>query len=303
MPYGDDEQRSAGARDALRHHRFGWYRPLVMSSEHAAEVSAGERFAFGKNWQRFLTRLTEDRIRQAEQSLCRMLSVQNLDDQRVLDAGSGSGLFSLAARRLGATVVSFDFDPDSVACANELKHRYCPNDSQWDIAQGSVLDERYLASLGRFDVVYSWGVLHHTGRMHQAIANVAACVAPSGRLFIAIYNDQGWVSRYWLAVKRLYNRNAIGRWLVVALHAPYLFALRWVVRAATGRSLERGMALWRDMIDWLGGYPFEVAKPEAILNALRGRGFVLEVLKTCGGRMGCNEFVFRRTADDDELPR
>lgn len=274
-----------------------------MSLQHAEEIRTGRRFAFGKNWARFLTGLDDGKIRQAQQSLCSMLDVSSLNGKRFLDAGSGSGLFSLAARRLGATVVSFDYDPESVACTSELKRRYSADDSQWSVAQGSVLDTDYLATLGLFDVVYAWGVLHHTGRMYEALANVTRCVAPNGRLFIAIYNDQGWISRYWSAVKRLYNNSAIGRWIALAVHAPYLFGLRWLARTASGRPLERGMALWHDMVDWLGGYPFEVARPEAILRAVRDGGFTLEALKTCGGRMGCNEFVFRREGDDVESVR
>jgi 2-polyprenyl-3-methyl-5-hydroxy-6-metoxy-1,4-benzoquinol methylase len=266
-----------------------------MSSSHADEIRAGTRFAFGKNWARFLARIDEGTIEQAEQSLCAMLGMTTLQTARFLDVGSGSGLFSLAARRLGASVVSFDYDPQSVACTNELRRRYFPDDANWQVAQGSALDEAYLASLGRFDIVYAWGVLHHTGRMYDAIANVTRAVAPKGRLFIAIYNDQGWISRYWASVKRFYNASPIGRWFVIAVHAPYLFGLRWLVRSASGgASIPRGMALWRDMIDWLGGYPFEAAKPEAIFRVVRDGGFVLETLKTCGGRMGCNEFVFRR---------
>lgn len=268
-----------------------------MSSQHAQEIDAGSRFAFGENWSRFLTELDDHRIRQAEQSLCDMLKVKTLQGKRFLDIGSGSGLFSLVARRLGATVHSFDYDPKSVACTNELKSRYFHDDPCWTIEQGSALDEKYISGLGCFDVVYSWGVLHHTGQMYKAFSNVIPSVASGGQLFIAIYNDQGLTSRYWYLVKSAYNKNAVARYFLVAIHAPYLFGMRWLVRALTGRlSLERGMSYWHDMIDWLGGYPFEVAKPEIVFRVFQERGFMLEELKTCGGRMGCNEFVFRRQA-------
>src|ERR1035437_2015200 len=135
---------------------------------HAREVSSGQRFEFGRNWARFLELLNDDRVRAAEESLLDMLGRKSLAGLRFLDAGSGSGLFSLAARRLGAQVYSFDFDPASVACTRELKRRYFPDDGAWIVEEGSVLDQNYLQRLGQFDVVYSWGVLHHTGAMWQA---------------------------------------------------------------------------------------------------------------------------------------
>jgi 2-polyprenyl-6-hydroxyphenyl methylase/3-demethylubiquinone-9 3-methyltransferase len=263
---------------------------------HAEDVRRGGRFEFGENWVHFLSVLDDARIERSEQALQDMLGRDALAGTTFLDVGSGSGLSSLAARRLGARVRSFDYDPQSVACTEELKRRYLPESPEWRVEEGSALDREYLVALGQHDIVYSWGVLHHTGQMWSALANVAPLVKPCGALFIAIYNDQGWVSRYWLAVKKAYNVNVMGRIVVTVLHLPYLYLFRYFVRAATGRlQLERGMSIWYDMIDWLGGLPFEVATPEQIFDFYRDRGFILERLRTCRGRMGCNEFVFRKT--------
>ena len=267
----------------------------MSHDSHTAEIQSGQRFAFGDNWARFLSQVDESRIAEAQASLRQMLGLSDLQGRTFLDAGSGSGLFSLAARRLGATVHSFDYDPQSAACTMQLRQRYFPSDPQWTIDEASVLDSAYLARLASFDIVYSWGVLHHTGNMWAALGHVGDLVAHGGRLFVAIYNDQGWISRYWKAVKRLYVGHPALRWLLLLLHAPYLFGVRWLVRAATGRlKLERGMALWRDMVDWVGGYPFDVARPEELLRFYRDRGFELHEMKTCGGRHGCNELVFVR---------
>ncbi len=269
----------------------------------AQQALRRERFEFGKNWQRFLDVVDERHIRGADQSLKRMLGVETLAGQRFLDIGSGSGLFSLAARQLGAVVHSFDFDPDSVACTMELKRRYFPNEPDWTIDEGSVLDVAYLHSLGAFDVVYAWGVLHHTGQLWQSLQNALLPVRPGGSLFVAIYNDRGAESRRWRAIKRLYGRlpRSLRPLLAVTAILPYelkaglrsVFMLRpgEYVRSWTQYDDRRGMSHWRDIIDWVGGYPYEVATPEQVIAFCGGRGFVLRTLKRTGG-LGCNEFVF-----------
>ena len=271
--------------------------------EHATEVARGERFKFGENWSRFLSVLNEDRIFEAEKSLKEMLEVDDLTGKSFLDIGSGSGLFSLAARRMGARVYSFDYDPQSVASTRELRRRYFPEDADWSIEEGSVLDEGYVRSLGMFDVVYSWGVLHHTGDMWRALENAALPVAEGGRLFIAIYNDQGGKSRRWRKVKRFYLSGPLGKSLVSAVFVPYFVSgglamdvlrRRNPVARYTEYKRSRGMSVIHDWFDWLGGYPFEVAKSEVIFEFYRDRGFVLDKLITAGGGLGNNQFVFTK---------
>jgi len=278
-----------------------------MSEARHGEVPTpdpAERFGFGVNWARFLATVDARRIAQAERSLCELLKVGDLTGRRFLDAGSGSGLFSLAARRLGATVLSFDYDAESVACTRALRERHRPGDPGWTVEQASVLDRGYLERCGTFDVVYSWGVLHHTGAMWEALANVAERVVPQGLLAIAIYNDQGWKSRCWTVVKQTYVRHPWLRPCLLAGGLAVLWGPRTLIDAcrlrpfATWRhyARERGMHPWRDLVDWVGGYPFEVATPGALFEYHAARGFDLVTLRTAGGGIGCNELVFRRRA-------
>lgn len=279
---------------------------MTVAPAQNQNATEGPRFPFGRNWASFLGVLTEARIQEAERSLREMLGAERMAGAAFLDAGSGSGLFSLAAMRMGARRVhSFDFDPESVACARELRRRYFPDAQNWTVEQGSVLDPDYMSRLGQWDIVYSWGVLHHTGRMWDALGQVISQVKRPGLLFVSIYNDQGRMSTGWRFVKRLYNRGPIGRMGVLSVFVPYFAARGLTFDLLRGRSpaaryreyrTSRGMSLMHDWKDWLGGYPFEVAKPEEVFEFCRSRGLLLEKLTTCGGRFGCNEFVFHRPA-------
>jgi 2-polyprenyl-3-methyl-5-hydroxy-6-metoxy-1,4-benzoquinol methylase len=277
---------------------------MSVSELHASEVAAGERFEFGRNWSRFLELLDDTRISRAEESLRDWLEVESLEGKSFVDIGSGSGLFSLAARRLGARVHSFDFDPQSVACTTELKRRYFPADNMWRVEEASALDPKYLATLGTFDIVYSWGVLHHTGRMWEALENVHPLVADQGKLFIALYNDTGSQSSRWHWIKRTYNS------MPDFLKSPFALAvtgpeelkalLRSLVTLRPGQYVKswthyderRGMNRWRDIIDWVGGYPYEVSTPDEIFEFFKARGYTLTKMNCGNVGLGCNQFVF-----------
>ena len=118
--------------------------PTDTAAQHSLEVQLGKRFEFGANWAKFLSVVNEERIVQAEKSLEQLLP-GTIEGKTFLDIGSGSGLFSLAARRRGALVHSFDYDPQSVGCTQEMRRRFSPDESKWMIQQGSVLDPNFLS--------------------------------------------------------------------------------------------------------------------------------------------------------------
>ena len=273
-----------------------------MSETAASEIRQGQRFGFGRNWKAFSERLDQRRFDLSLESVQSLLRLDTLEGKKFLDIGSGSGLFSLAANRLGADVRSFDFDPDSVACTKTLRDQQEINVETWQVEQGSVLDREFVEGLGQYDVVYSWGVLHHTGEMWKAIRNASLAVKPGGVFAIAIYNDEGWKSSIWKKVKRMYCSSTFGKYLVLAAFLPVFFS------AAIAKGIlvhggplgyfrdyrkNRGMSVVFDWYDWLGGYPFEVAKVEEIFEYFYGQGWHLENIVTTN-TLGCNQLVFRK---------
>jgi 2-polyprenyl-3-methyl-5-hydroxy-6-metoxy-1,4-benzoquinol methylase len=272
-----------------------------MNDQNHFEKKAKQRFEFGKNWTNYVKDINEQKILEAENSLKDYLNIERLDGKKFLDIGSGSGVFSLAAVRLGACVVSFDYDNDSVEATKSLHNKYWKNDGSWRILKGSVLDKDFLKSLGEFDIVYSWGVLHHTGAMLNSMENVLIPLKASGVLYIALYNDQGRLSRLWKIVKKNYVRSSkLGKKIIelvclVGLWGPALLRDLIIFKPFnTWRNykINRGMSPFVDLVDWVGGYPFEVATPDLVFNFYSKNGLKLLRISTCAGGHGCNQFVF-----------
>jgi 2-polyprenyl-3-methyl-5-hydroxy-6-metoxy-1,4-benzoquinol methylase len=275
-----------------------------MTTEKVFTSDTLERFSFGKNWKNFLTTLNEDRIVEAENSLKNSLGLESLKRLRFFDVGSGSGLFSLAAFRLGADVTSFDYDADSVACTTFLRDKFAQGSDRWRVSQGSVLNQEFLNSFGKFDIVYSWGVLHHTGNMYQAFENVSESVNVGGHLFISIYNDHGGASRRWKWLKKTYvNSGCLVRKLLELYTINRLWRITMIkdflksgnpFKSWMDYKIHQGMSAYHDVVDWAGGYPFEVATPEEIFNFFKAKNYSLEHMKTIINGCGCNEFVFKK---------
>jgi predicted RNA methylase len=262
-------------------------------------------FSFGENWSQYAQKIDETRIEQAEQSLLRLVGRDAIDGRTFLDIGCGSGLFSCAAVRLGCKqLLAVDIDPKSVETTRQTLTRYART-ANWDCRNVSVfhLDPD---TLGKFDVVYSWGVLHHTGAMYLAIAKAANMVAPNGMLTLALYAKTPFCG-LWRVEKRIYSRAP--KWLQKVIESIYVEAVRLRL-ALKGESLkkrreeywkQRGMDMYHDTRDWLGGYPYESISPEEARRYMSQLGFVpvRSFTTPCIGLLGtgCDEYSFTRKVE------
>ncbi len=252
------------------------------------------RFSFGKNWRRYLDHVTEERISIAEHHLRTVLTMP-ISGKTFLDIGCGSGLLSLAARKLDSKVHAFDYDLDAVECAKSMRQMHS-KDKDFYIERGSILDSDFCLSLGKFDIVYSFGVLHHTGNMWEAMANVAKLPKEGGLLYLGIYNKVR-MSRIWKRVKKLYNRGPISRFVVRILGYTYFLLVGCYISIRSRRNYfneykhKRGMSFLVDVEDWIGGYPYEFASVDEIVHFFCDRGFLLKYIKTTTG-IGNNHFTF-----------
>ncbi len=269
------------------------------------QVKSSERFEFGANWMDYLSKLTDENIASARKSMNKFLPAEKLNNKSFLDIGSGSGLHSLVAAMDGAYVTSFDYDPASVHATQMLKLKFAESNDNWNIRQGSILDKEFIVTFSEFDIVYSWGVLHHTGSMWSAITNAIKLVGAEGYFFIAIYNKQGWKSRFWWYIKRAYNKipkilkkpyaitlgiffNALNIIKYTLLLKPQV-AITPLLKYREGRGMN-----WKtDLIDWMGGFPYEYATVEELETFFKSKGFTLEKVKRTGS-LGCNELLFKR---------
>lgn len=263
------------------------------------------QFDFGKNWAEFSANaLTPERVKQAQREFAQLLApAGGVAGKSFIDIGFGQGLSLLSAAATGARVFGVDIDPkcDEVLKLNRV---FFAGMESLDVPVviGSILDapvvERARAAgpSGGYDIVHSWGVLHHTGNMDLAVRNAASLVKPGGHFVVGLYNRH-WSSRPWLAIKWLYCKSPpIVQRLMVRVLLPIIYMAKWHVTREDPRKQSRGMDFFYNVVDWIGGYPYEYASVGEAQAFITSLGFECVSVIPSQVPTGCNQFVFRRLA-------
>lgn len=237
------------------------------------------RFNFGNNWRDYSnSALMESNLKEAVDSLDNLVGKDLISNKTFLDIGCGSGLFSIAAIKLGAKkVLGFDLSKESVDVSKQNTKSECTPDN-----------------IGKFDIVYSWGVLHHTGDIVGAILNSMNLVEDKGLLVIAIYNRH-WSSPIWKRIKYIYNISPLFlQKIMIFVFYFIIIVTKFLVTFKNPLKLKRGMKFYYNVIDWVGGYPYEYATQEEIIQFCKHKNFNLIKTVKAGVPTGCNEFVFQK---------
>jgi len=263
-----------------------------------------KHFAFGENWDLYSRQIDSRHIENSKKDFIGLTHLDCLEGMKVLDIGSGSGIHSLSMMLLGCkNLVSLDYDFDSVSTTKRvLSGKIFKGDYQ--VIQADILKHIPELDGHTFDLVYSWGVLHHTGDMMKGIDESVRYVKPGGLIALALYRKTLFCS-FWKIEKFIYSKSPKLLQRVVQKSYELVFALHTYLK--TGQTFgsykhdylqKRGMEFSRDVHDWLGGYPYESIDPKYLIQYMQLMGFSLvnsNIAKKQIGILGsgCDEFLFK----------
>lgn len=258
---------------------------------------AETHFDFGKNWKDYSEEALADSSLQAStESLKALFQKDSFSEMSFLDVGCGSGVFSIAAKKLGAPkVVGFDISRNSIEAARNNSLRFLESSQEISFIQGSILDPDFVTKLGTFDAVYAWGSLHHTGDLWRAVKATAHTVKPGGELVLAIYRTH-WTSPFWLSIKKIYNwaPRIIQRLMVACFYVLILIA-KTICTGKNPYRMGRGMSFYHDVVDWIGGYPYQYATKDEVVSYLREQGFKLTHFIVADLPTGNHQYLFKKS--------
>jgi hypothetical protein len=200
----------------------------------------------------------------------------------------------VSAAESGANVFGIDVDKENIMALEKTRMAMDYTQAP-EVCVVSILDQSFVRQHEhQFDIVHSWGVLHHTGNMTKAIENACLLVSDNGNFICSIYNRH-WSSPLWKIIKWCYNVfPAPIQKVVVGIMYPVIYLSKWIVTRKDPKAMERGMDFFHNVVDWVGGYPYEYATADEIKSLVTRQGFKILRIIPAKVPTGCNEFVFKK---------
>ena len=258
-----------------------------------------KHFKFGENWKNFSNLIDNNRLKEAVTSLKKLTNKKSLNNLSFLDIGCGSGLSSLAAIQLNCKkIYAIDQDEQSIKTTKKVLQK-----SRFKKVKVEKKDLFTLNEKEKFNIVYSWGVLHHTGNMLEAIKKSTKMVSKNGILILALYKKTK-LCNLWKIEKYIYKSSPKVIQNFIKNLFIFLFKLAMILKRKNFSNYindyktKRGMDFYHDVHDWLGGYPYESISIEEISKIMDKFGYKMirsfQVKKQIGFfGTGCDEYVFK----------
>ncbi len=216
-------------------------------------------------------------------------SPEEVKGKTVLDAGCGTGVFSIIFARNGAAkVTGIDISPGSLGTARGLKEKFGLANAEFQQQDMLHLSFRDAS----FDIVWAWGTVHHTTDPLGAITELIRVLKPGGSLFLAIYKQTSvtWIHEI---IRKTMIRTPRWSWNVLAKAGAFM--LTPVVFLFKRRQKSRkGEKLSELILDWYFVPIRHYYTPEEIRVFLERKKFRIEKYLAHSGRFNSSSnFIYK----------
>lgn len=212
--------------------------------------------------------------------LNKLIGRDNIENKIVLDAGCGTGIAAISFKKLGANkVIGIDISKKSLLTAKKLAEEA---GVKLKFITGDLLN---LPLKGNFDIIHSFGALHHTGDTKGAFANLINLLGENGQFYLALY----WRTR--LTFLHQFIRKIL-RLLPESAWEPIS---KFITKFMVGKKkTQRGFDGYGEALDWLCVPHRDHYRPEEIKKWFKEYNMQSELLVKQTGRFkSTSNFVIR----------